>query len=116
MINVYDGSSYALLTLQEKCLLSAPNYLFRFVNNTTKAEVSMVKKYTEDLSGFKVRYNKFLIKDLPEGQYTYFVYEQASASNTDPEKARLIESGLAMVHPPAGSYTYHAKSNNYVTR
>lgn len=118
MINVYDGNSTIYLTLKEKCLLTSPNYLFRFVNRTTGQETTMVKKFTDDQSSFKDRYNQFVLKDgdLAKGQYAYYIYEQSSASNTDPSKARLIETGICTVHTEKKAYTVHNKTNRYVTR
>ena len=119
MINVYEGNNTIYLTLSETQVLTTPNSLFRFVHRTTGEELAFVKKNTDDVSAYKSRYNQFVLKDSDfssVGQYVYYIYEQTSTSNTDPEKATLIETGICQVHYTPITYTTHKKTNTYVTR
>jgi hypothetical protein len=84
-----DTAVNIILTLSESVTLPAPNYLFVFTHVLTKDVVSFVKLFTDDLSLYQARYNKFLLdpavlftgKDV--GEWHYAVYEQASTTNTD---------------------------------
>jgi hypothetical protein len=118
MINLYPGANDVYLTLKERCAIESPNYLFRFIHRTTNAEITFVKKGTTDLSEFKDRYNLFSISgdDFDPGMYSYQVYEQESASNTDYENASLVESGIMLVHSEERDYNIYQTENNYVTR
>jgi len=76
------------VTLQEKQTLTSPYWLWRFVSDSTNEEV--VQIITEVSNNYKQRCNLFDIEEggfssltLPEGIYTYYVYEQASSNNTD---------------------------------
>ena len=104
--------------------MTSPNYLFRFVNRTTRDEVAFVLINALDVSPFKDRYNKFSIK-VPKyfslgniGEYLYFVYEQTSAYNIDYTKATgLLEEGIMKLSPSTTfEYTQHEVDNTYITR
>lgn len=125
MIQLEKGETQNIyLTLTEKQTLTAPNYLFRFVNRTTRDEVAFVLLNAADLSLFKDRYNKFSIKVdkyfslSQEGEFLYFIYEQASAYNTDYTQATgLLEEGIMRLAPSSSfEYTQHQVNNTYITR
>jgi len=125
MIQLTQGATeYIYLTLTEKQTLTTPNYLFRFVNRTTRDEVTFVLVNALDVSLYKDRYNKFSIK-VPKyfslghiGEYLYFVYEQESAYNVDYTKATgLLEEGIMKLSPSTTfEYTQHEVDNTYITR
>jgi len=125
MIQLTQGATeYIYLTLTEKQTLTTPNYLFRFVNRTTRDEVTFVLLNAADVSLYKGRYNKFSIK-VPKyfslghiGEYLYYVYEQASAYNVDYTKATgLLEEGIMKLSPSTTfEYTQHEVDNTYITR
>jgi hypothetical protein len=125
MIQLTQGATeYIYLTLTEKQTLTTPNYLFRFVNRTTRDEVTFVLLNAADVSLYKDRYNKFSIK-VPKyfslgsiGEYLYFVYEQESAYNVDYTKATgLLEEGIMKLSPSTTfEYTQHEVDNTYITR
>ena len=125
MIQLTQGETQTIvLTLTEKQTLTSPNYLFRFVNRETRVEVVFVLLFAADTSIFKDRYNEFSIKvdkyfdDNGVGEWLYFVYEQASAYNTDYTKATgLLEKGIMKLSPAeAFEYTVHRVDNTYITR
>jgi len=125
MIQLTQGQTQSIiLTLTEKQTLTSPNYLFRFVNRETRDEVVFVLLFAADTSIFKDRYNQFSIKvdkyfnDNGVGEWLYYVYEQASAYNTDYTKATgLLEEGIMKLNPAeAFEYTVHRVDNTYITR
>lgn len=85
-------SNSMVVTLQEKQTLTNPYWLVRFVNESSLVENSCI---SPDTSSYTSRYNKLTVREstsedrvngtlyLPEGIYTYYVYEQASSSNLD---------------------------------
>ena len=113
-----------ILTLTEKQTLTSPNYLFRFTNRTTGSEVTFVKTNASDTSAFKYRFNEFSIitsgyfSNQPSGEWLYYVYEQASATNKDYTKATgLLEEGIMRLNESTVfEYTQHEPENTYITR
>ena len=92
-----------VVTLKEKQILSSPYFLFNFKNDTSKIDYYCI---IADSSSFKDRYNKFtftegtdspLVGQLILGQsgyYDYYIYEQTSATNLDPDlSTNIVESG-----------------------
>lgn len=74
------------VTLYEKQTLTSPYWLWRFVSDSTNEEVSAV--IAEVSNNYKQRSNMFDITEgttvtLPEGIYTYYIYEQSNNTNTD---------------------------------
>ena len=113
------------LTLKEKTTLSSPVYLFQFRNVTEKVSYYCIMS---DTSLFKDRYNEFTFTegtDLPlvgelilgaGGQYEYFVYEQTSSTNLDPELSTgLVESGLMDLERASTTYAEHTINETYTT-
>lgn len=126
MLNLTLGeTTYIYLTLRESITLSSPNYLIRFVQRTTNDEVAFVLRSSDDVSPYPERYQKFLV-DVDQrfcgqvGEYHYYIYEQASQSNLDPDLAgALLEQGLARLNPAADdvySFTAYQTANIYTTK
>jgi hypothetical protein len=116
MLNVYDGNNTFIMTLTEKCLLPAPNYIFRFIHRTTNAEFKFVKLNADDTSLHKERYNQFTVAAslFPSvGQYVYEVYETTGTS-TDISGKNQIESGIAIRHESDITYVTRNKNNEFI--
>jgi len=123
MIQLTKGQTqYIYLTLTEKQLLSAPNYLFIFTNRSSNLEVKFVLLNAADVSQYKDRYNKFSIVTNTyfgsslNGQWTYDVYEQTSTSNTNPAGLNKLESGIMMLNQASTVYTEYATTDTYKIR
>lgn len=99
------------VTLYEKQTLTSPYWLWRFVSDSTNEEVSAV--IAEVSNNYKQRSNMFDITEgttvtLPEGIYTYYVYEQSNNTNTDYRLATsCCEIGQIKVDGD-GAYQYSA--------
>lgn len=126
MLNLTLGATETIyLTLKEAQTLTSPNYLMRFVQRTTNDEVAFVLRSSDDVSPYPERYQKFLI-DVDQrfcgqvGEYHYYIYEQASQSNLDPDLAgALLEQGLARLNPAADdvyAFTAYQTANIYTTK
>ena len=126
MINLTLGTiANVYLTLTEKETLTSPNYLFRFVQRTTNDEIKFVKKSSDDLSQYKERYNLFSF-DVDQlfcgqvGEYHYYVYEQASASNLEVDlTGNLLEDGIMRLNEdPEDTYSFttYNPDNTFITR
>jgi hypothetical protein len=125
MINLTKSeSNTVILTLTENETLTSPNYLFRFTNRTTGTDVTFVKTNASDTSAYKYRFNQFTVvtssyfSNEPSGEWLYYVYEQASATNRDYTKATgLLEQGLMRLNESTVfEYTQHEPENTYITR
>jgi hypothetical protein len=125
MINLTKSeSNTVILTLTENETLTSPNYLFRFTNRTTGTDVTFVKTNASDSSAYKYRFNQFTVitssyfSNEPSGEWLYYVYEQASATNRDYTKATgLLEQGLMRLNESTVfEYTQHEPENTYITR
>jgi hypothetical protein len=110
------------LTLTEKQTISSPNYLFVFEQRSTNTEVKFVLTNAKDLSLYKDRYNKFLLNvnqyflSKLNGQYTYSVYQQTSATNTSTTGLVLLESGIMMLQDDENVYTEYTTKDTYKIR
>ncbi len=110
------------LTLTEKETISSPNYLFVFEQRSTNTEVKFVLTNAKDLSLYKDRYNKFLLNvnqyflSKLNGQYTYSVYQQTSATNTSTTGLVLLESGIMMLQDEEQVYTEYTTKDTYKIR
>jgi hypothetical protein len=109
-------------TLTEKQTISSPNYLFVFEQRSTNTEVKFVLTNAKDLSSHKDRYNKFLLNvnqyflSKLNGQYTYSVYQQTSATNTTTTGLTLLESGIMMLKESEDVYTEYSTTDTYKIR
>lgn len=76
----------------------------------------------KDLSLYKDRYNKFLLNvnqyflSKLNGQYTYSVYQQTSATNTTTTGLTLLESGIMMLKGTDDIYTEYSTTDTYKIR
>lgn len=122
MLNFNKGNAadYAVVTLTEKATLGNGFYLFLFTSSVTKDVISHIVPFSNDLSLYKNRYNKFLINsaslfaDAAEGNYIYNIYEQLSDTNTDPSQAKLLETGKMNLSKAVGfSVTKYDTQTNF---
>ena len=123
MIQLIKGTTAnVILTLTEKQLIAAPNYLFVFTNRTTNYDVKFILTNAKDLSLYKERFNKFSIKvdsyfsTKLNGQWGYSVYEQTSTQNTDVTGLNLLESGVMILSEPETIYTEYSPSDKFKIR
>ena len=123
MIQLIKGTTAnVILTLTEKQLISAPNYLFVFTNRTTNYDVKFILVNAKDLSLYKERFNKFSIKvdsyfsNKLNGQWSYSVYEQTSSQNTDVTGLNLLESGVMILSEAETIYTEYSPSDKFKIR
>jgi len=123
MIQLTKGATqYIYLTLNEKELLTNPNYLFIFTSRSTNTSVKFVLLNNADISLFKDRYNKFslVVNDYFSssliGQYTYEIYEQTSSSNLNPTGLNMLESGIMMLNQASTIYTSYQTTDTYKIR
>jgi len=120
------SANTVVFTLNEKCTLSSPVFLFRFINKMQHTETSCI---ASDTSTFKYRFNQFVITEdstedkengtlelLPTGEWIYEVYEQSSSTNLDFTKAlNILETGLLRVIGTATENTYNT-GNTYTNK
>lgn len=116
MLYITKGDTKTIaVTLHEKQTLTSPYWLWRFVSDTTNKEYAVV--IAEVVSAYTQRSNRFEITEgttvtLPEGIYTYYVYEQTSNSNTDYRLATsCCEVGQIKVDGD-GAYQYSSPQYN----
>ncbi|MGN6416120.1 MAG: hypothetical protein ACTHMC_01420 [Pseudobacter sp.] len=95
-----------IVTLTELQTLLEPYYLFQFIHVLTKNIVTVIRSLDEDESEYPERYNQFEINtayvftNQPRGEWHYWVYEQASETNTDPAlSTALLETGKLLLQP-----------------
>lgn len=103
-------TSNIVVTLTEKQLLTAPNYLFIFTGRSDYKKVKFVLLNNTDISQYKDRYNKFsivhtLFTNAKVQDYIYNIYEQASTSNLDPTGLNLLETGIMQLKQPETVFT-----------
>lgn len=101
------------ITCSELQTLTAPTYLFVFINAVTK-EIS--KAILSDQSAYPKRYNLFQLQGdtLVPGWYDYKVYEQEDAENMDPTlSVGIVEEGRLYVEPIDGDQI--TEYNNQIT-
>jgi hypothetical protein len=102
-------------------LLTAPNYLFRFINRSSNEEVKFVLLNATDTSLFKDRYNKFSIvtdtyfSSSVNGMYVYEVYEEAG-TGTNITGLNLLESGIMMLNSQSTIFTNYTTTDTYKIR
>jgi len=93
-----------------------------FEQRSTNTEVKFVLTNAKDLSLHKDRYNKFLLNvnqyflSKLNGQYTYYVYQQTSATNTTTTGLTLLESGIMMLKESEEVYTEYSTTDTYKIR
>jgi len=105
LLNFGQASEFITVTLNEKRTLDNGYYLFRFTHQTTKQVINFIASFLTDDSDYQDRYNRFEINtasvfgSAPVGLWTYNVYEQASAVNTNPEGLTEVENGIMQLEP-----------------
>ena len=127
VINLTLGQTqYVYLTVKENLTTPSLNYLFRFVQRTTNAEIKFVKLNGDDVSSYKDRYSKFqfnvtaLFGSGEIGEYYYYIYEQASTTNTNlANTGKLLEQGIMRLNPAANdvfSFTGYQTNNIFTAK
>jgi hypothetical protein len=128
-----NSNNTVVLTLTEKATLTAPVYLFRFINDMQKTEKTFI---AADLSSYPNRYNQFLITETsgsevltsgtvtlsPAGFWHYEIYEQSSSSNLNHSlslqpplevgKVKVIGTSPTFVKNSGGSRTFKTHNPN----
>ena len=111
-------------TLKEKGTLTTPYYLFVLTNRNTGIATSF---NATDTSSYKYRYNSFEIQEtsgtndldngivtLTEGDYTYKIYEQTSATNkVVASTIKLLEEGFIKVTQAQTATAKHSATKTY---
>jgi hypothetical protein len=124
MITIKKGNSETIvLTLTEKQTLFNPNYLFVFKSRMPEQVVSFVLLNAADTSLYKYRYNQFSLvvnnyfSNSPQGEWRYYIYEQASATNRDETKTGgLLEEGIMRLNEAeAFSYVSYNVETEFIT-
>lgn len=122
-----NTSKEFVFTLAEKSTTLNAEYLFEFTNQTT-GEI----KYcvTQDLSNYKLRYNKFMFSDntsleiplngqlnfSPSGTWFYKVYEMPllSPPSLDPSQSvGVVQEGILIVEGETTEVMFNVDSNKY---
>lgn len=117
-----DGEQLLTVTLKEKQTLDEPYFLFVFEHVETFEKVKFIKAPGSDESNYKDRYNQWTIDvdtvflNAPVGEYEYYIYEQASSSNTDETlTTSMVEQGKMLLKPEtAFDYTGYNPATTYV--
>lgn len=117
MMKIIQGQSNSFaLTLQENQTVTTTSYLFEFIKNSTGQKFYCVADDLDDT--YSYRYNLISITEMSNpnilvgeirlaetGSYTYKVYQNPNATNTDPANTtKLLETGMAKVFA-ATTYT-----------
>lgn len=126
MLHLTKGNIDTLVvTLTEKCTLPAPNYLWVCTSRNTNEVVKFILLGANDLTNASLRYNKFQVTTntifgtATNGEYSYIVYEQASANNLDPSLATgIVEKGQLTLNDSSqyAFNTYTKVNNTYKVR
>lgn len=112
MLRIERGqSNHIYPTCKEKQTLTDPYYLIKFYSIERKDSKYCI---VNDLSAYPDRNQHFIIIEtanessgtnkvlLPEGTYEYYIYEQTSSSNVDPDSATgEVDQGLCKVFSPS---------------
>jgi hypothetical protein len=121
---VKNQSNIIVLTLTERCTLTNPLFLFRFINDESKVSYTFI---AQDNSLHNDRYNRFVIVEkttpnrllseieLPlSGFYHYEIYEQTSPSNLNYTLATgIVEKGKVKVIGTSTTTTAYDSQNKF---
>lgn len=107
-----DTENKVILTLTESSSLTNPNYLF-VITNDYVIDSAPIFFTTPDISGYKDRYNKFIITEsasgsktggidvdlsLITGQYSYAIYESETVTlDVEETTGVILEEGRMVV-------------------
>lgn len=124
MLNFTKGNTEnVIVSLQEMETLVDPNYLWYFKHRGLNTVVAFVLLNAADTSLYKERYSQFSINvntyfaNEYSGEWEYYIYEQASTTNTNPANANLLETGLMKLNNAVGySFVKHNPQNTFITR
>lgn len=103
-----NEENMVILELTSVSILFSPYYLFEFINDFNPQNITYIT--STDLSNFKCRYNRFIIKEnivndningqvsLISGNYTYNVYESLTQTlNKANTTGQIITTGKLLV-------------------
>lgn len=121
---VKNQSNIIVLTLTERCTLTNPLFLFRFINDESKLSYTFI---AQDNSLHNDRYNRFVIVEkttpnrllseieLPlSGFYHYEIYEQTSPTNLNYTLATgIVEKGKVKVIGTSTTTTAYDSQNKF---
>ncbi len=113
-------SDIVIVTLEESRTLNNPYYLFVFKSTTPEYTVTKIVNSADDASNFKNRFNSFTFNSstifaaAESGQYQYYVYEQASSTNTNTTGLNLVECGKMVLKQTASDiFTGYQPTTTY---
>jgi hypothetical protein len=119
MIQLIKGQDKnVIITLTEKTTIPVGYYLFQFIHETTKEQILFTKNFSEDLSIFTYRYNKFLFQSSlfvnhSIGKYVYNIFE-TSTNTTDISGLNMVETGkMDFNNSSAFEFTQYSADTNY---
>jgi len=115
-----NQQSTLIVTVSELTTISAPYYLFEFIEEQTQEALCCI---LTNISTGIPRYDEFVLVDGVDitfpyaGFYTYKIYQQASSSNLDPALSDgIVEEGRAHVFEvdsPSNYYDYNVTNFVY---
>jgi VCBS repeat-containing protein len=122
MVVINKGQSNTVtVTLKEKTTISNAYYLWEWISKASGEKKYCIQPI--DLSAYKDRYNQFTITEKANpnpiagevtltitGEWTYNVYEQASATNLSPTGKTIVESGIVQVIGTATTDTQYTRT------
>lgn len=112
-----NSTQFVYLTLTEKQTLTNPNYIFQFIQRTTKEQHKIL--ITQDYSNYKYRYNKLELHIHQGfdtvGEWLYYIYE-TNDNSTNIQGKNLLEQGIMILVDGNFSYTTRNSNTSYVTR
>jgi hypothetical protein len=113
-------SDIVIVTLEESRTLNNPYYLFVFKSTTPEYTVTKIVNSADDASNFKNRFNSFtfnsstIFAGAEAGQYQYYIYEQASSTNTNTTGLNLVECGKMFLKQTAADiFTGYQPTTTY---
>jgi hypothetical protein len=114
-----DIAADLVFTLTEKETFTEPNYHFICTHRSLNIEVEFFKKYTDNISIHKDRYDLIIFTggefgSAPDGEYVYTIFEQDETTGLD---GALLETGILRLNPiNSVSYEVYQTDNTFVTR
>jgi VCBS repeat-containing protein len=113
MVVIIKGqANIVTVTLKEKTTITNAYYLWEFISKATSEKKYCIQPV--ELSQYLDRFNQFTITETATpnpiagevtlsqtGEWSYNIYEQASATNLSPTGKTIVESGLVKVNGTA---------------
>ena len=111
LIIAKSGTTPLIVTVTELTTIANPNYLFEFIHEQSfKSYVCILS----NISSSTERYDEFILIDGIDvdfeynGSYTYNIYQQTSAINTDVNNTDgIVETGRAEVIEAAAANIFY---------